>query len=477
MLGFNPSIPTFVAKIHFMYIQQIYTACLAQASYYIESNGEAAIIDPLRDYHQYIDLATSRTAKIKYVFETHFHADFVSGHIDLAAETDATIVFGPKTQTGYTSYVATDGEELKVGNITIQVLHTPGHTPESTCYLLKDEQGKPHCVFTGDTLFVGDVGRPDLLDGLMSKEELAGMMYDSLRNTLMPLPDDLIVYPAHGAGSACGKNIGKETFSTIGEQKQSNYALQQMSRDQFIQTITEGIAPAPAYFFKDAKLNKQGYAAFSSVIKIGLSELTIADFEAAIRNGATVLDTRIPDVFEQGFIKGAINIGINGQFAIWAATVLDIHQPIVIIAEPGTEQESVERLTRVGFDQIRGFLSGGFEAWKNANKRYDMVISIDTEEFELDAKHTDITILDVRKTGEWNSGHLSKAKHLPLDSLAKDYTQLNPDDEYLIYCGGGYRSMIAASLLKSKGFERVKNVYGGYAAIKELKLDFTKPKQ
>lgn len=460
-----------------MYIEQIYTPCLAQASYYIESNGEAAIIDPLRDYQQYIDLAKARNANIKYVFETHFHADFVSGHIDLASETGATIVYGPQTQTGYTTHVATDGEELKIGKITLQVLHTPGHTPESSCYLLNDEQDKPHCVFTGDTLFVGDVGRPDLLDGVMSKEELAGMMYDSLHNKLMVLPDEVIVYPAHGAGSACGKNIGKETFSTIGEQKQNNYALQNMSKEKFIQTITDGIAPAPAYFFKDAKLNKQGYASFGTVMKTGLTPLSIIDFETALRNGATVLDSRIPDVFEQGFIKGSINVGINGQYAIWAATVIDIHQPLVIVAEPGTEKESVERLMRVGFDQILGFLNGGFDTWKNANKRYDMVISVDGEEFELDAKHTDIAIIDVRKPGEWNSGHLAKAKHMPLDTLAKNYTQLNPDDEYLIHCAGGYRSMIAASFLKSKGFERVKNVYGGYNTIKELKLEFTKPKQ
>jgi hydroxyacylglutathione hydrolase len=459
-----------------MYIEQIYTSCLAQASYYIESNGEAVIIDPLRDYQQYIDLATSRGAKIKYVLETHFHADFVSGHIDLASETGAKIVFGPQTQTGYSAHVAVDKEELSVGKIAIQVIHTPGHTPESSCYLLKDETGKPHCIFTGDTLFVGDVGRPDLLDGLMTKEELAGMMYDSLRNKLMLLPDEVIVYPAHGAGSACGKNIGKETFSTIGEQKQNNYALQNMSKEKFIQTITEGIAPAPAYFFKDAKLNKQGYAAFDMVIKTGLTPLSVSEFENAIRNGATIIDSRIADVFELGFIKSSINVGINGQYAIWAATVVDIHQPVVIVAETGQEQESVERLMRVGFDQIIGFLQGGFNAWKDANKRYDMVISVDGEEFELDAKHTDIAIIDVRKPSEWNNGHLAKAKNLPLDTLAKDYTQLNPDNEYLIHCAGGYRSMIAASFLKSKGFERVKNVYGGYNTIKELKLEFTKPK-
>jgi hydroxyacylglutathione hydrolase len=475
-MGTYLSVITFVSyNSSHMFIQQIYTACLAQASYYLESNGEASIIDPIRDYQQYIDLAKSRGAAIKYVFETHFHADFVSGHIDLASKTGATIVFGPETQTAYTSHVANDGEELTIGNITIQVLHTPGHTPESACYLLKDEHNKPHCVFTGDTLFVGDVGRPDLLDGLMSKDELAGMMYDSLRNKLMPLPGDVIVYPAHGAGSACAKNIGKETFSTIGEQNQSNYALQPMTKKQFIQTITQDIAPAPAYFFKAAKMNKQGYATFSSVIKSALSALAVADFEAAIRNGATVLDSRVPDVFEQGFIKGAVNVGLNGQFAILAASVLDIHQPLIIVAEPGTEKESVERLTRVGFDQILGFLTGGFDAWKNANKRYDMVVSIDIEEFELDLKHSDIKILDVRKQNEWMSGHLSKAKHIPLDSLKEECEQLNSKDEYLVYCASGYQSMIAISILKSKGFERIKNVSGGYNEIIYLsKSYFTK---
>ena len=400
-----------------MYIQQLYTNCLAQAAYYIESNGEAAIIDPLRDYESYIEMAESRGAKIKYIFETHFHADFVSGHIDLANKTGATIVYGPTTQTTYKVHVAKDEEILKLGKVEIKVLHTPGHTPESSCFLLSDENGTNNAVFTGDTLFVGDVGRPDLLDGIMTKEELAGMMFDSLNNKIKVLADDVVVYPAHGPGSACGKNIGKETFSTIGEQKKSNYALQPMTKDQFIAKLTDGITPAPAYFFKDAKLNKQGYAAIEDVMEKGMKALSIEEVEALRKEGVTIIDTRIPDVFEQGFITGAINFGLNGQYAIWAATVLDIAQPILIVADEGKEKESIERLTRVGFDNIKGFVKGGFKAWLEAGKRYDMIITVDEEEFELDAKHTDIKIIDVRKQGEWNDLHLKKAQHVALDTI------------------------------------------------------------
>lgn len=451
-----------------MYIEQLYTNCLAQAAYYIESNGEAAIIDPLRDYETYINKAKQRGAKIKYIFETHFHADFVSGHIDLSKQTGATIIYGPSTKTNYAVHVAQDGERILLGDVWITVLHTPGHTPESSCYLLQDTDGNPYAVFTGDTLFVGDVGRPDLLDGLITKEELASMMYDSLRNKLMVLPDNVIVYPAHGAGSACGKNIGKETYSTIGEQKQNNYALQPMTKELFVKTLTDGIQPAPAYFFKDAALNKQGYATFEEVLNSGLRKLSVADFEKEIKAGATIIDTRIPDVFENGFIPGSINFGLNGQYAIWAATVLDINTPIILVAEPGKEQESVERLTRVGFEHLLGCLNGGFEAWLDAEKRYDMVISIDAEEFTLDVKHSDAIVLDVRKPGEFNDLHIEKAIFQPLDKLNNDYKNLSPEKEYLIHCAGGYRSMIAASFLKAKGFKNVKNVWGGFAKIKEF---------
>jgi glyoxylase-like metal-dependent hydrolase (beta-lactamase superfamily II)/rhodanese-related sulfurtransferase len=450
-----------------MFIQQLYTSCLAQAAYYIESNGEAAIIDPLRDYEAYVAMANERGAKIKYIFETHFHADFVSGHIDLANKTGAKIVYGPTTQTIYPVHVATDGEVLKLGNINIKVLHTPGHTPESSCFLLHDENGNDHCVFTGDTLFVGDVGRPDLLDGVMTKEELAGMMYDSLHNKLLPLADEVIVYPAHGAGSACGKNIGKETFSTIGEQRVNNYALQTMTKAQFIAAVTDGIQPAPAYFFKDAKLNKQGYATFDEVLSKALKPLTVAELEAEVKSGTTIIDTRIPDVFELGFITGSLNFGLNGQYAIWAATILDIATPIVLVAEPGKEQESAERLTRVGFDNIKGFLQGGFEAWLDAEKRYDMVISIDDEEFELDVKHTEVGVLDVRKPGEFNDLHVDKAQHFSLDKIVENTKALDPTKEYLVHCAGGYRSMIAVSYLKAHGIKNVKNVWGGFGKIKE----------
>ena len=450
-----------------MFIQQLYTSCLAQAAYYIESNGEAAIIDPLRDYEAYVAMANERGAKIRYIFETHFHADFVSGHIDLANKTGAKIVYGPTTQTTYPVHVATDGELLKLGNINIKVLHTPGHTPESSCFLLQDENGKDHCVFTGDTLFVGDVGRPDLLDGVMTKEELAGMMYDSLHNKLLPLADEVTVYPAHGAGSACGKNIGKETFSTIGEQRANNYALQPMTKAQFIAAVTDGIQPAPAYFFKDAKLNKQGYATFDDVLSKALKPLTVAELEAELKNGTTIIDTRIPDVFELGFITGSLNFGLNGQYAIWAATILDITTPVVLVAEPGKEQESVERLTRVGFDNIKGFLQGGFEAWLDAEKRYDMVISIDDEEFELDVKHTEVGVLDVRKPGEFNELHVDKAQHFSLDKIVENTKTLDPTKEYLVHCAGGYRSMIAVSYLKAHGIKNVKNVWGGFGKIKE----------
>ncbi|MCZ2141556.1 MAG: MBL fold metallo-hydrolase [Bacteroidia bacterium] len=450
-----------------MYVEQLYTNCLAHAAYYIESNGEVAIIDPLRDFNDYISKANTRNAKIKYVFETHFHADFVSGHIDLAQKTGATIVFGPTANTGFQSYVAKDNEEFKLGNIVLKVLHTPGHTPESICILLINDQSKPLMVFTGDTLFVGEVGRPDLLEGVFTKEDLASNLFDSLHNKLLTLPDDVLVYPAHGAGSACGKNIGKELNSTIGEQRKFNYALQIKDKDNFIKTITDGIPSPPAYFFKDAKLNKQGYTDFDKIMEQANKPLSVNDFEMLVKQGATIIDTRIPDVFEIGFVPGAINFGLNGQYAIWAATVLDISTELVIVAEQGKEQESIERLTRVGFDNIKGFLQGSFEAWKDADKRYDMVISIDNEEFELDVKHSDSMVLDVRKPTEYNELHMDTASNFPLDTLNTNFETLDKEKPYLIHCAGGYRSMIAASLLKKKGFKNVKNVWGGFNKIKE----------
>ena len=451
-----------------MIIEQLYTNCLAQAAYYIESNGEVAIIDPLRDYKMYIDKATSNGAKIKYIFETHFHADFVSGHIDLAQKTGATIIYGPTTETNFPVHVAKDNESFNLGEITITVIHTPGHTLESSCFLLKDENNKDHCVFTGDTLFVGDVGRPDLLDGLITKEELATKMYNSLQTKIMPLANDVIVYPAHGPGSACGKNIGKETFSTIGIQKATNYALQPMSEADFISAITTGIAPAPSYFFKDAKLNKQGYASFESVIEKGLLALPLPKFEEYYDEGAIIIDTRVADDFELGFIPKSFNFGLDGQYAIWAATLLDLHSPIIIVAKSGTEKESVERLTRVGFDNIKGFLDGGFETWKNADKKWDMVIGITAEELILDSKHNENAIIvDVRKPSEFASGHLPQAKNIQLSEILSKQNELNKDKEILVHCAGGYRSMVAAAALKNQGFNLVKNVWGGWSQIKE----------
>jgi hydroxyacylglutathione hydrolase len=450
-----------------MIIEQIYTNCLAQAAYYIESDGEAAIIDPLRDFHGYIEKANANGAKIKYIFETHFHADFVSGHLDLAAHTGAEIVYGPNTKTGFKVTVANDGDEFKIGKITVKVLHTPGHTLESSCFLLTDENGKQQAVFTGDTLFVGDVGRPDLLDGIMSKEELAAMMFESLKK-LIVLPDDVVVYPAHGAGSACGKNIGKETSSTIGQQKANNYALKITDKSAFIETVCAGISPAPAYFFKDAALNKNGYSEYDEVVKKGLSPLSVADFENHLSKGAIVIDSRIPDFFELGFVPGSINLGLNGQFAIWAATIIDLHQPILLVCKPETEEETITRLTRVGFDQILGFLTGGFDTWKDAGKKYDMVISISSEEFALDAKHNpNAMIIDVRKPSEFKDKHVKKAKNIPLDLLQQEVEALDKHAECLVHCAGGYRSMVAASLFKKHGFTNVKNVWGGFAQIKE----------
>jgi hydroxyacylglutathione hydrolase len=455
-----------------MYIEQIYTGCLAQASYYIESNGEAAVIDPIRDYLSYLSLASERSAKIKYVFETHFHADFVSGHIDLAKAAGTPIVYGPETQTGFDVHIAGDGEEFKIGKITIIALHTPGHTPESTSYLLKDENGKDHAVFTGDTLFIGDVGRPDLFDGKFSKEEMATRLYHSLNDKIKTLPDDVIVYPAHGAGSSCGKKLGPERSSTIGTQKLTNYALQPMDVQSFIHAITNGISAPPDYFAKNAHLNKSGYEDYEKVMNRGLRELDVAEFENEIMKGAVMIDSRIPDKFEDGFIKDSLNIGLNGQYAIWAATLIDLKMPILIVCEEGHEKESVLRLTRTGFDNILGVLKGGFEAWRDAGKPTDMVISIDADELALDAKfEKNIHILDVRKPDEWNEKHLKDAEHIQLQDLEEGIHDLDKNGSYYVHCAGGYRSMVAASLLKKEGIVNIKNVKGGFGKIKDTGME------
>lgn len=442
-----------------MYIEQLYTNCLAEAAYYIESNGEAAIIDPLRETEPYIELAMTRGTKIKYVFETHFHADFVSGHIDLARMVKAPIVYGPLANTSYEVINATDGQEFKIGKITIRVLHTPGHTPESSCYLLLDENGKEHAVFTGDTLFVGDVGRPDLLDGVMSREELAGMLYDSLNKKIKTLPDSVIVYPAHGPGSACGKNIGKETFSTIGEQKKLNYALKDQTKEVFVKELTSGILPPPQYFFEDARINKEGYESIDTVIDRNSKALNSSQVQKLIEKGTTILDTRSADEFEKGFIPGSINIGLNGQFAVWVGTLIQIDQPLILVTSPGKERESVLRLARVGYEKVEGFLDGGIASWKGV---LDKVKSIKAEQMN---DFADAEVLDVRKPGEWNTSHLKDARFVPLADMPANVEALDRNKSYIVHCGGGYRSMTAISLMKREGFDNLINVYGGFTAM------------
>jgi hydroxyacylglutathione hydrolase len=452
-----------------MHIQQLYTNCLAEAAYYIESNGEAAIIDPIRETEPYLELAEQRGAKIKYIFETHFHADFVSGHIDLANKTGAEIIYGPMAETNYKVRNLKDGEELKVGDLTIRALHTPGHTPESTCYLLLDESYQEYCVFTGDTLFVGDVGRPDLLDGKMTKEQLAGMMYDSLNNKIKKLPDEVIVYPAHGPGSSCGKNLGPEKQSTIGIQKQTNYALRDLTKAEFIRELTEGLTPPPAYFFSDAMINKQGYDAIDSVMKRNMKALSVADFEKEMAAGTIILDTRCPDDFEKGFIPGSINIGLNGMYAIWVGTIMDINVPMVLVCDAGKEEESVMRLARVGYEKVNGFLAGGIESWKKAGKSLDTVHSISPEEFAERVKKGE-KVLDVRRMTEAEAGHVKDATVIPLAELKENMDAVNKNVPVIIHCAGGYRSMIAASMMKREGYKDVTNVHGGWRSFKNIDL-------
>ena len=448
-----------------MRIEQLYTGCLAEAAYYIESDGEVAIIDPLRETQPYIELAQQDNAKIKYVFETHFHADFVSGHVDLANKTGATIVFGPTAKTSYDTHVAEDGEEFKLGKVTIRVLHTPGHTMESSTFLLIDENGKEHAIFSGDTLFIGDVGRPDLaIKSDLTKEDLAGLLYDSLRNKIMTLPDEVIVYPAHGAGSACGKNMSKETFDTLGHQKEVNYALQDQTKEDFVKEVTEGILPPPQYFPKNAMINKSGYESVDDVLQKGTKALGIEDFSEHIENGALVLDARSPQTFNKGFVPGSINIGIDGGFAVWLGTlVLDLNQPIVFMADKGSEEEVVLRCSRVGYDNVVGYLSGGFETWKNAGGEVDSIESVSAEEFA--DRVNERIILDVRKPGEFDAEHVENAKSFPLDFVHSNIDQLNKDETYFVHCKGGYRSMIASSIMKANGINNIIEVAGGMDAI------------
>lgn len=459
-----------------MKIEQIYTGCLAMAAYYIESNGEAAIIDPLRETAPYIRKAEKDNAHIKYIFETHFHADFVSGHLELSEKTGGKIVYGPNANCTFNCYEAKDGEEFKVGALTIKALHTPGHTPESTTYLLIDEHGKQYCIFSGDTLFIGDVGRPDLaIKSNVTQYDLAGMLYDSLQSKIMPLPDDVIVYPGHGAGSACGKNMSKETFDTLGHQKQVNYALQAKSKEQFIKEITDGLLPPPQYFSKNAMLNKQGAGSLDKIYSQGLKKLNPAEIEVIVEEGhALVLDTRDPQIFAQGFIPGSINIGINGQFAPWVgALITDLNQPIVIVCDEGKEEETVRRLARVGYDNTVGYLDGGITSWKNAGRELDTVTSISPNEFAVRYANEELKVLDVRRPGEYEPGHVVNAENKPLDFINDWTTDLNRDATYYVHCAGGYRSMVTASILKSRGFNNLVEVAGGYSAIAKTDIPKT----
>lgn len=451
-----------------MYIEQLYTSCLAEAAYYIESDGEAAIVDPLRETAPYLEMAAARGTKIKYIFETHFHADFVSGHIDLANETGATIVYGPDAHPQYAAHIADDGEVLQVGKLNIKVLHTPGHTLESSCFLLHDEQGQPHALFSGDTLFVGAVGRPDLAvkgEHPVTPEELASLMYDSLNNKVKPLPDSVIVYPAHGAGSSCGKGIGKETWSTIGIQKATNYALQPMSREEFVMQVTDNLPQPPAYFFDDARINQTGYDRFEDVMARNTRALSPAEANELIAGGARVLDCRGADDFERGFVPGSLNIGLNGGFAVWVGTLLPIEQPLVVVAPEGKAEEAIMRLARVGYENVLGQLAGGIAAWEAAGLPVDRVQSIDAPALAETLAATQSTLLDVRKPSEYADGHVVGAKHLELDFLQGSLSELDPAASYVLQCQGGYRSMIAASILKAQGFQHLINVRGGYGAI------------
>ena len=462
-----------------MKIEQIYTGCLAQGAYYIESNGEVAIIDPLRETQQYVDKANKENAKIKYIFETHFHADFVSGHVDLAKKTGATIVFGPNAETDYNAHIAKDNETFKIGEITIKVLHTPGHTLESSTYLLIDEDGKNHAIFSGDTLFLGDVGRPDLaIKSDLTKEDLAAMLFDSLRNKIMTLADDVIVYPAHGAGSACGKNLSKETVGILGEQKKTNYALRaDMTREEFIKEVLNGIAPPPQYFAKNAMMNKSGYDNFETILKKGDTPLSPEAFEAmANSEDALVLDVRHQDDFVKGHIPNSISIGIQGGFAPWVgALITDLKQPILLVLPEGKAQETVTRLSRVGYDNTLGYLEGGIESWKAAGKDIETIKSISVDEFSKHFNAEDIKVLDVRKDGEYNSEHLKgdNVKHFALDYINDNMSRIDKNQTYYLHCAGGYRSVIAASILKARGFDNLIDIAGGFGAIKNSDLPTT----
>jgi len=460
-----------------MKVEQIYTGCLAQGAYYIESNGEAAIIDPLRESEPYILKAEKEGAKIKYIFETHFHADFVSGHVDLAAKTGATIVYGPNAKTEYDIHEATDGELFQIGKVKIKVLHTPGHTMESTTYLLIDEAGMEHAIFSGDTLFIGDVGRPDLAQkGTLTQDDLAGYLYDSLRTKIMTLPDEVIVYPAHGAGSACGKNMSKETTDLLGNQKKTNYALRaDMTKEEFIKEVTDGLLPPPQYFAQNVAMNKSGAKGMDEILEKGNVPLDVETFEAvANHEGALVLDTRSPGEFAADHVPNSIFIGIDGSFAPWVGALIpDLEQPIVFIAPEGREEEIVTRLSRVGYDNTLGYLSGGIASWKAAGKDTEQVTTIPAHQFAGAYKEGGLNVMDVRKPSEFEAEHVEDAMNLPLDFISENMDQVDKKKQYHIHCAGGYRSMIAASILKSRGFDNIVDVAGGFKAISETDIPTT----
>jgi len=456
-----------------MTVEQIYTGCLAQGAYYIESEGEAVVIDPLREVQPYIQKAENNDAKIKYVLETHFHADFVSGHLDLSNKTGAPIVFGPNAKPSFDAHIAKDGEELKVGKATIRVIHTPGHTMESTCYLLIDEKGKEIGLFSGDTLFIGDVGRPDLAQKVkadLTQEMLAGYLFDSLRTKIMPLADDIIVYPAHGAGSACGKNMSKETTDTLGNQKKTNYALRaNMTKEEFIKEVTTGLVAPPAYFPLNVMLNIQGYESIDKVLERGQHDLSPDAFEtAANETSALILDTRDPQTFAQGFVPNSINIGIDGSFAPWVGAMIpDIKQEILLVTDEGRENEVITRLARVGYDFTIGYLKGGFEAWRKAGKEVDQIRSIDVNELASVMEKGQVNVLDVRKNSEYLSEHLLDAENLPLDVINDSMAHINKNKTYYVHCAGGYRSMIFNSILRARGYDNLVDVKGGFKSIKD----------
>ncbi|AWG22178.1 MBL fold metallo-hydrolase [Flavobacterium faecale] len=461
-----------------MQIEQIYTGCLAQGAYYITSNGEAAIIDPLRETQPYLDRLERDKVTLKYVFETHFHADFVSGHVDLSEKTGAPIVYGPNANPEFDAIIATDGQEFKIGDITIKVLHTPGHTMESSTYLLIDKNGKEHAIFSGDTLFIGDVGRPDLAQkaASMTQEQLAGILFHSLRDKIMTLPDDVIVYPAHGAGSACGKNMSKETISTIGNQKETNYALRaNMTEAEFIKEVTDGLLPPPAYFGMNVAMNKQGYESFDTVLNNGMQAIKVTDFESVVENsGALILDSRNDQNFSEGYIPQSINIGIDGSFALWVGElIIDVKQPIILVTEPGREEETVTRLSRVGFDNIVGHLEGGFEAWKKAAKEIDTVHRINATTFEKEVEIGKSKVIDIRKESEYKAEHLEDAYLRPLANINDWIETVDTKEHFYLHCGGGYRSMIAASILQARGFRNFTEIAGGFAAIAKTDLPKT----